>query len=90
MNKPELIAVNDMPDVASHELQQPHVTLDWVGMSDIHQPLLVRDGKQTKHVQTRVQIYVDLGDELQQPARRRQQHRFERARPGPDPVQLRS
>jgi len=64
MNKPELIAVNDMPDVASHELQQPHVTLDWVGMSDIHQPLLVRDGKHTKHVQTRVQIYVDLGDEL--------------------------
>lgn len=64
MNKPELIAVNDMPDVASRELQQPHVTLDWVGMSDIHQPLLVRDGKHTKPVQTRVQIYVDLGDEL--------------------------
>ena len=63
MNKPELIAVNDMPDVASRELQQPHVTLDWVGMSDIHQPLLVRDGEHTKHVQTRVQIYVDLGDE---------------------------
>ena len=63
MNKPELIAVNDMPDVASRELQQPHVTLDWVGMSDIHQPLLVRDGTHTKHVQTRVQIYVDLGDE---------------------------
>jgi GTP cyclohydrolase I len=63
MNKPELIAVNDMPDVASRELQHPHVTLDWVGMSDIHQPLLVRDGKHAKHVQTRVQIYVDLGDE---------------------------
>ncbi len=64
MNKPELIAVNDMPDVASHELHQPHVTLDWVGMSEIHQPLLVRDGDRTKPVQTRVQIYVDLGDEL--------------------------
>ncbi|MCH2669057.1 MAG: GTP cyclohydrolase FolE2 [Gammaproteobacteria bacterium] len=63
MNKPELIAVSDMPDVASRELQQPHETLDWVGMSDIHQPLLVKDGKETKHVQTRVQIYVDLGDE---------------------------
>lgn len=64
MNKPELIAVPDLPDVASHELHQPHVTLDWVGMSDIHQPLLVRDGEQTKQVQTKVQIYVDLGDEL--------------------------
>ena len=64
MNKAELIAVNNMPDVASHELHQPHVTLDWVGMADIHQPLLVRDGDMTKHVQTRVQIYVDLGDEL--------------------------
>jgi GTP cyclohydrolase I len=64
MNKPELVAVNDLPDVASHELQQPRVTLDWVGMSDIHQPLLVRDGVHTKHVQTKVQIYVDLGDEL--------------------------
>jgi GTP cyclohydrolase I len=64
MNKPELIAVNDLPDVASRELGQPHVTLDWVGMSDIHQPLLVRDGENTKHVQTKVQIYVDLGDEL--------------------------
>lgn len=63
MNKPELIAVSDMPDVASRELQHPHETLDWVGMSDIHQPLLVKDGKDTKHVQTRVQIYVDLGDE---------------------------
>ena len=64
MNRPELAAVNDLPDVASHELHQPHVTLDWVGMSDIHQPLLVRDGEHTKQVQTKVQIYVDLGDEL--------------------------
>ena len=64
MNKPELITSYDLPDVASRELHQPHVTLDWVGMSDIHQPLLVRDGEQTKHVQTKVQIYVDLSDEL--------------------------
>lgn len=64
MNKPELIALPELPDIAKRELHQPHVTLDWVGMSDIHQPLLVRDGEQTKHVQTRVQIYVDLGDEL--------------------------
>ena len=64
MNKPELVAINDLPDVASHELHMPQVTLDWVGMADIHQPLLVRDGRTTKQVQTRVQIYVDLGDEL--------------------------
>lgn len=64
MNKPELVALNDLPDVASRELHMPQVTLDWVGMADIHQPLLVRDGRTTKQVQTRVQIYVDLGDEL--------------------------
>jgi GTP cyclohydrolase I len=64
MNKPELVADYDLPDIASRELHQPHVTLDWVGMSDIHQPLLVRDGAHTKHVQTKVQIYVDLSDEL--------------------------
>jgi len=64
MNKPELVAINDLPDVASRELHMPQVTLDWVGMADIHQPLLVRDGRTTKQVQTRVQIYVDLGDEL--------------------------
>jgi GTP cyclohydrolase I len=64
MNKPELVAINDLPDVASRELHMPQVTLDWVGMADIHQPLLIRDGRQTKQVQTRVQIYVDLADEL--------------------------
>lgn len=64
MNKLELVAFKDLPDVASHGLQQPHVTLDWVGMSGIHQPLLVRDGRSAKQVQTKVQIYVDLADEL--------------------------
>jgi GTP cyclohydrolase IB len=64
MNRPELIAVNEMPDVARHALQGPLETLDWVGMSGIHQPLLLRDGKDVRHVQSRVQIYVDLADEL--------------------------
>jgi GTP cyclohydrolase IB len=64
MNRPELIAVNEMPDVARHTLQGPLETLDWVGMSGIHQPLLLRDGKAVRHVQSRVQIYVDLADEL--------------------------
>ena len=63
MNKPELIAISDMPDVASRELQHPQETLDWGGMSDVHQPLLIKDGDLTKPVQTRVQIYVDLADE---------------------------
>ncbi len=62
MSKPELVISNDMPDVASRELRQPDVALDWVGMSDIHQPLLVTDGNQTRQVQTRVQVYVDLAD----------------------------
>jgi GTP cyclohydrolase I len=53
-----------MPDVASLELKLPEETLDWVGMSGIHQPLLVRDGDQIRQVQSRVQIYVDLGDKL--------------------------
>jgi GTP cyclohydrolase I len=64
VNKPELVAVNEMPDVARMGLPQPHSTLDWVGMSGIHQPLLVRDGKHSRQAQTRVQIYVDLADEM--------------------------
>jgi GTP cyclohydrolase I len=62
MNKPELVAVTDMPDVASRALSIPEEKLDWVGMSDIHQPLLVKDGDQVKHIQTKVQVYVDLED----------------------------
>ena len=64
MNKPELAIVSDMPDIASRELSQPQVTLDWVGMSGIHQPLLVKDGDRTTQVQTKVQVYVDLADEM--------------------------
>jgi GTP cyclohydrolase IB len=33
-------------------------------MSGIHQPLLIRDGKAVRPVQSRVQIFVDLADEL--------------------------
>lgn len=64
MNKPELIALNDMPDVARHGLQSPLGTLDWVGMSGINQPLVIRDGDAVRNVQSRVQIYVDLADEM--------------------------
>ncbi len=64
MNRPELIALPEMPDVARHNLQSPLETLDWVGMSGIHQPLMIRDGSAVRSVQSRVQIYVDLADEL--------------------------
>jgi GTP cyclohydrolase IB len=58
------MALRDMPDVARHGLQSPLETLDWVGMSGIHQPLLIRDGRDVRAVQSRVQIFVDLADEL--------------------------
>ena len=64
MNKAELVALNNMPDVARHELVMPQVTLDWVGMSGIHQPLLIKDGDKINQTQSLVQIYVNLGDEL--------------------------
>lgn len=64
MNRPAPIAVNDLPDVARHGLQSPLESLDWVGMSGINQPLLIRDGRNVRSVQSRVQIYVDLADEM--------------------------
>ncbi len=64
MNKAELIRLDSMPDPASRGLQLPEETLDWVGMSGICQPLLVRDGGDARQVQSRVQIYVDLGDKM--------------------------
>lgn len=64
MNKAELITLNSMPDVARDLLKAPQGALDWVGMADIRQPLMIRDGAKTSQVQARVQIYVDLGDEL--------------------------
>jgi GTP cyclohydrolase I len=62
MNKPELVSETDMPDVAMRELQNPQGTLDWVGMSDVRQPLKIRDGHEEREVQARVQIYVNLDD----------------------------
>ncbi|HEX7035285.1 MAG TPA: GTP cyclohydrolase FolE2 [Pseudomonadales bacterium] len=64
MNRPEIISVSDLPDVARHGLKSPLETLDWVGMSGINQPLTIRDGSQVRSVQSRVQIYVDLADEM--------------------------
>ncbi|MGE0626127.1 MAG: GTP cyclohydrolase FolE2 [Pseudomonadales bacterium] len=54
--------LKEMPDVARHPHEDPQGTLDWVGMSDIHQPILVRDGSEEQRVQATVQVYVDLAD----------------------------
>ena len=51
-----------MPDIASRELHAPEGALDWVGMSEVHQPLRIRDGGVVREVQSQVQIYVDLAD----------------------------
>jgi GTP cyclohydrolase IB len=51
-----------MPDIARRPLTKPQGKLDWVGMSDIHQPVLIRDGAEEQRVQATVQVYVDLED----------------------------
>lgn len=56
------LTLRSMPDVQGGELAQAAATLDWVGMADIHQPLMVRDGADVRQVQSHVQVYVDLGD----------------------------
>ena len=62
MNKADLVALNNMPDVSGHELKIPQNTLEWVGMAGIHQPLAIKDGQAIRQVQSKVQIYVNLGD----------------------------
>ena len=61
-NLASLVAAPEMPDVAGRRLHGPEGTLDWVGMGDIRQPLRVRDGTDVREVQSRVQVYVNLGD----------------------------
>lgn len=60
--QPQLVMTSDMPDVQRTTVGELRGTLDWVGMSNISQPLLVRDGGKTRQVQSKVQVYVDLGD----------------------------
>lgn len=62
MNKPVSISISSMPDIANRELPEEQGTLDWVGMSDVHQPLRVKDGDEMKEVQAKVQVYVNLAD----------------------------
>jgi len=62
MSTPRPLHTAGMPDIARRAYQEPQGTLDWVGMSEIHQPIIVRDGKSQQRVQARVQVFVDLND----------------------------
>lgn len=62
MSTPRPVELEAMPDIAGRPHTKPQGTLDWVGMSDIHQPILVRAGNVNQRVQARVQVYVDLND----------------------------
>ena len=64
MSEPVSISINTMPDIANRELPEEQGTLDWVGMSDVHQPLKVKDGDDLKEVQAKVQVYVNLADPI--------------------------
>ncbi|MDJ0652757.1 MAG: GTP cyclohydrolase FolE2 [Xanthomonadales bacterium] len=54
--------LKSMPDIAGRPYAKPQGTLDWVGMSHIHQPVLVRDQGETHRVQANVEVFVDLDD----------------------------
>ena len=62
MSTAKLVPVLEMPDVANKTLSRAQTTIDWVGMSDVHQPLKVKDGQQNKEVHASVQVYVNLAD----------------------------
>ena len=64
MSRPLPVTDNDMPDIAQRPHLKPQGTLDWVGMSEIHQPVIVRDGQEKQRVQAKVQLFVDLADPL--------------------------
>ncbi len=55
--------VTVMPDIAHHTEAQIEGLLDWVGMSNIELPvMLASKGEPEKHIQTRVEAFVDLHD----------------------------
>lgn len=62
MNTPKLVSTQNMPDIARRSFGEAQATLDWVGMSHVHQPLMVKDGELSKAVQANVQVYVNLAD----------------------------
>ncbi len=51
-----------MPDIARRPHSKPQGNLDWVGMSDIHQPITFLDGGEEQRVHANVQVYVNLED----------------------------
>lgn len=55
-------AANFMPDIAQRPHHSPQGTLDWVGMSDIHQSIVIRSGGRDQRLQANVQVYVNLED----------------------------
>lgn len=55
--------VTVMPDIAHHSEAQTEGMLDWVGMSNIELPVILASSTGAeKHVQTRVEAFVDLSD----------------------------
>ncbi len=64
MRSAEQISIAEMPDIANRTLAEAQSTLDWVGMSNVHQPLLVKDGDHNREVHANVQVYVNLADPL--------------------------
>lgn len=64
MSKPTLVSSREMPDVARRTFSDAQESLDWVGMSHVHQPLMVKDGDKSKAVQANVQVYVNLADPM--------------------------
>ena len=64
MSTVKLVPVLDMPDVANKALTKAQKTLDWVGMSNVHQPLRVKDGDENKEVHASIQVYVNLADPM--------------------------
>jgi len=67
--RPELATFSEMPDVQQGKVQDLQGTLDWVGMANVRQPLLVRDGGKTHQVHSKVQVYVDLVTSMPKPGR---------------------
>lgn len=55
-------AAHFMPDIAQRPHHRPQGTLDWVGMSDIHQSIVIRDGGREQRLQANAQVYVNLED----------------------------
>jgi len=56
------IEMDEMPDIAENAGPQQQSTLDWVGMSSIHQPVLIGNGAGEERVLAKVDLYVDITD----------------------------